>query len=149
LGKTAKLRYETLKYLDICMVLLIIVFLVGLLLNRQNLEWTYVPNVVTGFTTISGIIIAFIGLLISNRYTQKQADQQIWTKNRFLGIIAAVFLSIVLVISGLFMLANGDLALAYKLSSMGTALIFWLLFDVAMLMCVDLTKDDVINKKNT
>ncbi|MDR2203621.1 MAG: hypothetical protein LBE76_04920 [Nitrososphaerota archaeon] len=91
----------------------------SLLIYGKTLNLTYVPSAVTGFTTISGIIIAFIGLLISHIYTQERTDRKIWTKYRFLMVIATVFMSMVFVIGGLVKLAEGNLILAYKLASIG------------------------------
>jgi hypothetical protein len=108
----------------------------------------YVPNAVTGFTTISGIIIAFVGLLVFHMYTQERADRKIWTNMRFLMVIATVFASIMFVIGGLVQLANGELIWAYNLASIGTISTFFLFFDVAIMMFVDLMKDEGIRRKN-
>lgn len=114
-------------------IFLVIAFLSVAIINNIKTPMTnptFVPSAVTGLTTVSGILTAFIGFWLSNE--GKPADA--YTKRvmawRTIAVISILLFSLLLVVSGLAYLVYGSVESAFKLSICGTLFIMLVALDV-------------------
>ncbi len=135
-------HYNRLKYFDIIVFVMAIIVGLGILsypITYPTPRTDYIPNAVTGLTTLSGILIAFIGLWLSRIYAQPQFEKKIWTIYRLLISIAVVFNGLIFVMIGVHQLVFGSLLLAYESALFGTMLMALLLFDTSVMMAIEAT----------
>jgi hypothetical protein len=94
------------------------------------MRFEYIPSAVTGFTTLSGILTAFVGFWLSRQENPGDDETRKWMQERSVTIILVLVMGLLLVAGGLSSLVYQSLAFAFQLSILGTLIIIWAVFDV-------------------
>ena len=90
----------------------------------------YVPTAITGLTTLSGILTAFVGFWLSRQENPEDEETRKWMKERSVTIILILVIGLLLVAGGLTSLVYQTLAFAFNVTLLGTLMIVWVVFDV-------------------
>jgi uncharacterized protein YacL len=120
--------------------------LIGIVLLSPPVKSTnYVAEAVRGFTTLGGILVAFIGFSLNHSYVDFKVKQtKDWIKLRIQIISILIMVSLFgLLISYTVMVVNNDLQFAFKSSLFGVILIICLFFECISILLtekVELTK---------
>jgi hypothetical protein len=91
----------------------------------------YIPNAVTGFTTLSGILTAFVGFWVARQH-ENPGDEETrkWMQERSITMITVIVVGLLIVAGGLSSLVYQSLEFALQLSILGTLMIIWAASDV-------------------
>jgi peptidoglycan biosynthesis protein MviN/MurJ (putative lipid II flippase) len=90
----------------------------------------YVPTAMTGLTTLSGILSAFVGVWLSRQENPSDEKTRKWMKERSVSIIAVLVFGLLFVAGGLTSLVYQTLAFAFNVTVLGTLMIVWVVVDV-------------------
>ena len=93
----------------------------------------FVPNAITGLTTLSGILTALTGFWLTHLYQNNAEPDKNWLKVRLVLSMFLLFISLASVMGALMRLAYAEVWLAYKYSIGGTIVILLLFADVFLL----------------
>jgi len=123
-----KARFE---WLEITYIMFGIILLPLILLNPPPPENNFVPNAVTAFTTMAGIITAFIGFWLTHAYSNvKDEETKKWMSKRIKVIVYVVSVGLVFVMGSSNCLVYGWLESAHKLALFGTGIILVALMEI-------------------
>jgi len=116
-----KARFE---WLEIFWIIVGVISLFGISANRPPPENNFVPDAVTAYITMAGILTAFIGFWLTHAYSNlKDEETKKWMSKRIKVIVFVVGLGLIFVMGALGDLAYGRLESAYKTALFGTAMI--------------------------
>ena len=90
----------------------------------------FVPSAVNGLATMSGILTAFTGYLLTYLIPRIPDTPKAWISKRIIAILFAMFCGLLGVILGLSQLVFGSLEGSYNSALYGTFLIFVASFEV-------------------
>jgi len=127
-----KAKFE---WVEIFWIIFGILLLFMVLTNPLPLENNFVPNAVTGFTTMAGILAAFIGFWLTHAYSNlKDKESRKWMGRRIKAIVIAVSLGLLFVVGASNDLAHGNLQGAYEFAMLGTTIIVVVLIEIMFII---------------
>ena len=92
--------------------------------NPPPPENNFVPNAVTAFTTMAGILTAFIGFWLTHAYSNLKGEEtKKWMSKRIKAIVLVVGFGLIFVMMSFNDLVYGRLESAYKTALFGTGII--------------------------
>ena len=103
----------------------------------------YIPNAITGFTTLSGILTALAGYWLSREEKPSDKKMRKLAKERALTIISALVIGLLLVAGGLSSLVYRPPLFAFDLSVLGTLIILWAVFDIMFYQLFSSLKSEI------
>jgi len=116
-----KARFE---WLEISWIIFGVILLFGISANPPPPENNFVPDAVTAYITMAGILTAFIGFWLTHAYSNlKDEEIKKWMSKRIKVIVLVVGLGLVFVMGALGDLVYERLESAYKTALFGTGMI--------------------------
>lgn len=115
-------------------IFLVIVFSTPFRPQLKNLN--FVSDAINGFVTMSGILTAFTGYLITHLIPRLKDTPKKWIGKRIAVIIVAIAFGLVFVMLGLAGLVFGSLEGAYNTALFGTFLIILVFFEVMFMVVI-------------
>lgn len=116
-----KARFE---WIEIFLIIFGIVMLFLIPNNPPPPENNFVPNAVTGYTTMAGILTAFIGFWLTHAYSNiKNEETKKWMSKRVKAIVVVVGFGLLFIGGSFLDLVYGRLESAYKTALFGIAII--------------------------
>jgi len=98
-------------------------------------EDNFVPNAVTAFTTMAGVLAAFIGFWLTYFYTNlKDEETKKWMSKRIKVIVVVVCFGLGVVMLSFRDLAYGHLETAYKTATFGTFMVLMSLWEIMFII---------------
>lgn len=98
-------------------------------------ESNFVPNAVPAFTTMAGVLAAFIGFWLTQAYSNvKDEKTKRWMNKRMKAIVVVVSFGLAFVMLSFYPLAYGHLESAYKTALFGTFMVLMALFEVMFII---------------
>jgi len=100
-------------------------------LKNAPMNISYIPNAITGLTTFSGILTAFVGFWLT-RQNNNPGDKitRKWMREREAAIVLTLVSGLLLVAGGLTSLIYRPIEFAFQVSILGTLIIIWAIGDV-------------------
>jgi hypothetical protein len=127
-----KARFE---YVEIGLIILgvLLVFLIPA--NPPLPENNFVPTAVTVYTTLAGILTAFIGFWLTHAYSNlKDEGSKKWMSKRIKAIVIVIGIGLIFIMSSSGDLVYGKLESAFKTALFGTAMILIALTEVMFII---------------
>lgn len=100
--------------------------------RQVPMKLDYVPNAITGLTTLSGILTAFVGVWLSRQENPGDEETRKWMQERSVSIILVIVTGLLLVAGGLSSLVYQSLEFAFQVTMIGTLMVVWTVFDVLL-----------------
>lgn len=120
--KAVRVRFE---WLEIFWIILGVLFVFEVLRSPSPSEDNFIPNAVTGLTTMLGILTGFIGFLLNYTYSNlKDNEIKKWLSKRIKAIVFVVCVGLTFAFGSFSDLVYGRLESAYKTASIGAGIIF-------------------------
>jgi len=127
-----KARFE---YLEIFWIIFGVLLLFLVSANPPPPEINFVPNAVTAFTTMAGILTTFIGFWLTHAYSNlKDEETKKWMSKRIKAIVSVVGFGLIFVMMSLSDLVYGRLESAYKTALFGTGIILLALGEIMFII---------------
>ncbi len=120
-------------------VLLIVMFFVGASSPQFNppiKNPDYVPNAITGLATMSGIMTAFTGYLITYIIERLTDTPKEWLSKRIIVVVFSMGIGLLFVMIGLSQLVFGSMETAYYGTMFGTILVILPFFEIMFMVIV-------------
>lgn len=98
-------------------------------------ENNFVPDAVTAFTTMAGVLTAFIGFWLTHAYSNlKDVETKKWMSKRIKAIVLVVGVGLIFVMGSFTDLVYGKLESAHKTALFGTAIIVLALVEIMFII---------------
>ena len=117
-------------YIEAFLVVLFLVLTFSSLSNPTLENPDFVPNAVNGLATMSGIMTAFTGYLLTYLIPRIPDTPKAWISKRIIAVLISMIVGLLSVILGLSELVFGSLKESYNSALYGTFLIFVASFEV-------------------
>lgn len=105
------------------------------LANPPPPENNFVPNAVTAYTTMTGILTAFVGFWLTHVYSNlKDPETRKWMSKRIKAIVLVVSIGLLFVMISLSDLVYGHLESAHKTALFGTGLVLLAFIEVIFIV---------------
>ena len=100
-------------------------------MENAPMNISYIPSAITGLTTFSGILTAFVGFWLT-RQNNNPGDEQTrkWMRAREEVIVLTLVFGLLLIAGGLTSLIYRPIEFAFQVSILGTLIIIWAIGDV-------------------
>ena len=116
--------------IEVIVIGYVLIFGVGLILSNSPSNYTFVPNVVTGLSTLSGVLSAFGLYWLSQKFANKKTSRKDLSWYRIRLIVTLIFLGFIFLTISYSDLLFGNLNLSWREAFMGTDFIILALFDI-------------------
>ena len=127
-----KARFE---WIEIFLIIFSVLLLFGVLTNPPPPENNFVPNAVTAFTTMAGILTAFIGFWLTHAYSNlKDEETKKWMSKRIKAIVFVVGFGLIFIMLSFNDLVYGRLESAHKTALFGTGIILIALMEIMFII---------------
>ena len=123
-------------YIETILVLLFFVILFGISSNPPPENPEFVPDAVNGIATVSGILTAFTGYLISFIIPNLPDTPKKWLSLRIISVIIILAFGLLFVMIGFSELVFGSMEGAYKSALFGTSLTLLAFFEVMFMVVI-------------
>ena len=118
------MRSHSLKWFERLIFIFFGFLVVMFLVYTPQYEMSNVPIAVSGLTTISGILVAFVGFSLTHAYSSHDNYQfRRWFKRRVTIITLPVIIGLMFIASAYICLVQNQLSLSFKFASTGFFLI--------------------------
>lgn len=116
-----KARFE---WIEVFLIVLGVLLAFMVSANPPPPENNFVPNAVTAYTTMAGILTAFIGFWLSHVYSNlEDPETRKWVSKRIKAIVLVVSFGLLFVMMSFQDLVYGRLESAHKTALFGTGLV--------------------------
>jgi hypothetical protein len=123
-------------YIEAVLVVLFFVGIFGIPSNPPPENPDFVPNAVNGLVTMSGIMTALTGYLITYIIPRLQTTPKLWISKRIIVVLCSIALGLCFVVSGLSDLVFGSMEGSYEWALFGTFLLMLAFFEVMFMVIV-------------
>jgi len=123
-----KARFE---WIELFVIALGFFITFGIASSPTPTEPNFVPNAVTGLTTIAGVLTAFIGfwLIYAYSHVNDEASKK-WLSKRIKVVVLVIGFSLLFIVGSFTDLVYGRLESAYKTALFGTAMLMLVLNEI-------------------
>jgi len=105
--------------------------------NPPPPENNFVPNAVTAFTTMAGVLTAFIGFWLTYAYSNLEDEKtKKWMSKRIKAIVLVVGVGLLFVMMSFNDLVYGRLESAHKTALLGTGIILLALMEIMFIIAL-------------
>lgn len=118
---------------EIAMVVVGIILCIASFSPRPLEQPEYVPNVVAGCATLSGILAAFTGFWLTHIYSNASEQTKKWLSKRIAVVVPLIGFSLTVVLGGLNGLVYDTAEIALRRALFGTDLILLVDFEVSFM----------------
>lgn len=127
-----KARFE---WIEIFWIIFGVLLLFLISTNPPPPENNFVPNAVTAFTTMAGVLTAFIGFWLTHAYSNlKDEETKRWMSKRIKAIVLVVGVGLIFLMGSFSDLVYGRLESAYKTALFGTGIIVLALAEIMFII---------------
>jgi hypothetical protein len=130
-----KIKVTLLNFIEFFLVIVLSVFLVIFVLfpGDQN-HPEFIPNAISGLTTMSGILTAFVGYWLVHFFNSTDGKNKILFKRRLVVIIISIFIGLLAVVSSSLYLVYENSEGAFTLAISGLAIILCTVIEIFLII---------------